>query len=53
MNTTPQPAKTYTHDQFRRWGAQGGAKSKRKLTPEQARAMVAARIAKYRKKPAQ
>jgi hypothetical protein len=41
--------KTYTADDFKRWGAQGGAKSKRVLTPAQARAMVAAREKKRRK----
>ena len=38
--------KTYTRADFQRWGAVGGAKSRRALTPEQARAMVAAREAK-------
>lgn len=41
--------KTYTAEDFRRWGAQGGAKSKRTLTPAQAKAMVAARERKRRK----
>lgn len=41
--------KTYTADDFKRWGAQGGAKSKRKLTAEQAKAMVVAREKKRRK----
>lgn len=41
--------RTYTSDDFKRWGAQGGAKSKRVLTPAQARAMVAAREKKRQK----
>lgn len=41
--------KTYTADDFKRWGAQGGAKSKRTLTAAQAKAMVAAREKKRRK----
>ena len=41
--------KTYTADDFKRWGAQGGAKSKRVLTAAQAKAMVAAREKKRRK----
>jgi len=41
--------KTYTAADFKRWGAQGGAKSKRTLTPAQAKAMVAARELKRRK----
>lgn len=41
--------KTYTADDFKRWGAQGGAKSKRVLTAAQAEAMVAAREKKRRK----
>ena len=35
--------KTYTAEDFRKWGAQGGAKSKRVLTAAQAKAMVSAR----------
>ncbi len=35
---------------FSKLGKKGGAKSRRILTPEQARAMVAAREAKRRKK---
>lgn len=35
--------KTYTAADFQKWGAKGGAKSKRTLTPAQAKAMVAAR----------
>ena len=35
--------KTYTAADFQKWGAQGGAKSKRTLTSLQARQMVAAR----------
>lgn len=41
--------KTYTADDFKRWGAQGGKKSKRELTAAQAKAMVAAREKKRRK----
>ena len=41
--------KTYSADDFRRWGAQGGAKSKRVQTAAQAKAMVAARERKRRK----
>lgn len=41
--------KTYTAADFQKWGAQGGAKSKRELTPAQAKAMVAARERKRRK----
>lgn len=41
--------KTYTSDDFKRWGAQGGKKSKRELTAAQAKAMVAAREKKRRK----
>tara|TARA_R110000868_G_scaffold202473_1_gene450199 strand:- start:409 stop:609 length:201 start_codon:yes stop_codon:yes gene_type:complete len=41
--------KTYTAEDFRKWGAQGGAQSKRVLTAAQAKAMVAAREKKRRK----
>jgi hypothetical protein len=41
--------KTYTLADFQKWGAQGGRKSKRELTTEQAKAMVAAREKKRRK----
>ena len=41
--------KTYTASDFQKWGAQGGAKSKRVLTAAQAKAMVAAREKKRRK----
>lgn len=41
--------KTYTADDFKRWGAQGGKKSKRTLTAAQAKAMVAVREKKRRK----
>lgn len=41
--------KTYTSEDFKAWGAQGGAKSKRVLTAAQAKAMVAAREKKRRK----
>lgn len=41
--------KTYTAEDFQKWGAQGGAKSKRVLTAAQANAMVAAREKKRRK----
>jgi hypothetical protein len=34
---------------FRKWGRKGGKKSKRLLTPEQAKAMVKAREAKKKK----
>ena len=42
--------KTYSKADFQRWGAIGGAKSKRVLTTEQAMAMVKAREAKRPKK---
>ena len=42
--------KTYSKADFQRWGAIGGAKSKRVLTTEQALAMVKAREAKRPKK---
>ena len=35
--------KTFTTADFQRWGASGGAKSRRVLSSEQARAMVKAR----------
>ena len=41
--------KTFTSEDFKRWGAQGGAKSKRVLTASQAKEMVAARERKRRK----
>ena len=41
--------KTYTSEDFKRWGAQGGAKSKRVLTASQAKAMVSAREKKRAK----
>lgn len=41
--------KIYTAADFQKWGAQGGAKSKRTLTTAQAKAMVAAREKKRRK----
>ncbi len=41
--------KTYTAEDFKAWGAQGGAKSKRELTSAQAKAMVAAREKNRRK----
>lgn len=41
--------KTYTTADFKKWGAKGGAKSKRVLTAAQAKAMVAAREKKRRK----
>jgi hypothetical protein len=40
--------RTYTIEDFRRWGSKGGAKSRRKLTKKQARAMVKAREAKWK-----
>ena len=49
---TPENAKCaryYTAEDFKKWGAQGGAKSKRVLTAAQAKAMVAAREKKRRK----
>ena len=46
---TANAMKTYTAADFRKWGAQGGAKSKRVLTAAQAKAMVAAREKKRRK----
>lgn len=42
--------KTFTLADFQKWGAKGGAKSKRVLTPEQARQMVAARKRKRGRK---
>jgi hypothetical protein len=45
----PKIVKTYTAADFKAWGAQGGAKSKRVLTAAQAKAMVAARERKRRK----
>ena len=44
-----KPVKTYTADDFKCWGAQGGKKSRRVLTAAQAKAMVAARERKRRK----
>ena len=41
--------KTYAAADFQKWGAQGGATSKRTLTPAQAKEMVAAREKKRRK----
>jgi hypothetical protein len=41
--------KTYTAEDFQKWGAQVGAKPKRVLTAAQAKAMVAAREKKRRK----
>ena len=41
--------KTYTAADFQKWGAQGGAKSRRVLTAAQAKEMVAAREKKRRK----
>ena len=54
MATVPKmpnnkPVKTYTADDFKCWGAQGGKKSRRVLTAAQAKAMVAARERKRRK----
>ena len=45
----PAGSRIFTAEDFRRWGAQGGAKSKRTLSREQAKAMVAAREKKRRK----
>ena len=39
-----------TLELFRKWGSEGGKKSKRVLTPEQAKAMVKAREAKRKKR---
>ena len=41
---------TYTKADFARWGAIGGSISRRKLTPETARAMVESREAKKAEK---
>ena len=41
--------KTFTSEDFKAWGAKGGAKSKRVLTAAQAKAMVSAREKKRRK----
>jgi len=54
MATVPKmpnnkPVKTYTAEDFKKWGAQGGAKSRRVLTAAQAKEMVAAREKKRRK----
>jgi len=38
--------KTYTTNDFKKWGSQGGTKSRRTLTKEQSQAMLAAREAK-------
>jgi len=38
--------KTYTTNDFKKWGSQGGSKSRRTLTKEQSQAMLAARDAK-------
>jgi hypothetical protein len=45
----PKIVKTYTAEDFKAWGAQGGSKSKRVLTAAQAKEMVAARELKRRK----
>jgi hypothetical protein len=42
-------SRVFTALDFQRWGAQGGAKSKRTLTAEQARKMVQSRERKRRK----
>ena len=38
--------RTFTTEDFKRWGSEGGKKSRRKLTTEQARSMVKAKKAK-------
>ncbi len=40
-----------TREQFRKWGAEGGKKSRRKLTRKQSLAMIAARERKRVRKP--
>jgi hypothetical protein len=42
--------KTYTREDFEKWGRKGGTISRRKLTSAQARAMVKARELKRKKK---
>lgn len=39
-------SKPLTIEDFRRWGSEGGRKSRRTLTPDQARVMVEAKRAK-------
>ena len=45
-------SKTYTTEDFKRWGGEGGRKSRRTLTPEQARKMVEAKMRKRASKAA-
>lgn len=42
--------KVYTSEDFRKWGAQGGRKSRRTLTSKQAKQMVKKREDKRKKK---
>ena len=42
--------KTYTTNDFKKWGSQGGSKSRRTLTTGQSQAMLAAREAKRKAK---
>jgi len=42
-------SRVFTAEDFRRWGAKGGAKSRRTLSGEQARKMVQSRERKRRK----
>lgn len=42
--------KTYTTNDFKKWGAQGGSKSRRTLTTAQSQAMAAAKAAKRKAK---
>ena len=42
----PHCRETFTRDDFKRWGSEGGRKSRRALTTEQARSMVKAKKAK-------
>jgi hypothetical protein len=42
--------KTFTKEDFQRWGAQGGAKSRRTLDPQTAHKMALARIKKLGQK---
>ena len=51
QQTHPLPRmKTYTLEDFKRWGALGGTKSRRTLTAKQAKAMVKARESKRKPK---
>jgi hypothetical protein len=46
----PLCRETFTLEDFKRWGSEGGKKSRRKLTTEQARSMVKAKNAKQTQK---